>query len=32
MQPLNMGEAGKLQTQDQLKVLTEDINNMIEDK
>lgn len=32
MQPLSMGEAGKLQTQDQLKVLTEDINNMIENK
>ena len=30
MQPLNMGESGKIQTQDQLKVMTEAIYNSIE--
>ncbi|MEY8001602.1 phage portal protein [Clostridium sp. Mt-5] len=32
LQPLNMGEAGKVQTQDQLKAMTEAIYNMISNK
>lgn len=32
MQPLNMGEAGKIQTQDQLKAMAESIYNMVANK